>query len=371
MKGSMRDKRPSPPPDTGPPKLTQWAWLTRAMRPIEGSALWTSYLPTEPGRRRPAPASYLPAYTTRRAEGVNWGKLTDFLGTRLNNEGCRKAQVLVILSDNRPPNTIQHWEYTSRILVERSKFVNSEQLYFIWIPATQEAGLDGRHFTWTIAAVAKALTCNPGLDGKHLLFLDHDVTMLTLFDIDELVLESRQAYASSINAISAKGNCYPGLLTFSEENLNHNGGILLFPAKQQSLTLRNEPGILRGHRWVTNLVDKTKKFLLNKPEPRAFWGNVKNKIDLGRDTTLCLMGECLHQQQLLKGLPMHGSMAMEREDLAIAWDFLGEAITDTYFPLVGRHMGGSQGPEFAFDKRARMDFAHQNTRDNFSPYMQM
>ena len=215
MKGSSRESHPSHHPDMGLPKETEWAWLTKHMYLNRGSVLWTSYLPTMPGRRRPAPAAYRPAYTARRAEGVNWGKLTDFLSLQLNNEGCRQAQVLVILSDNRSPDTIQHWEYTSRILVERSKFVNSEQLYFIWIPATQEAGLDGRHFTWTIAAVAKALTCNPGLDGKRLLFLDHDVTMLTLFDINELVLESRQAYASSINAISAKGNCHPGLLTFS------------------------------------------------------------------------------------------------------------------------------------------------------------
>ena len=165
------------------------------MNTVGGSALWTSYLPVRPSRRRAKPATFLPALTARRAEGIQWKNLIDFLGTQLDNEGCRKADVLVILSDNRQPDAIQHWEYTSRFLVERSKFVKTEQSYFVWVPATHGTGLDGRHYSWTIASVAKALTCNPGLDYKHLLFLDHDATMLTLFDLKELISESIQAYA--------------------------------------------------------------------------------------------------------------------------------------------------------------------------------
>ena len=140
MEGSSREKRPMPPHHMAPPVPPPWPWLRQAMSTVGGAALWTSYLPMQPNRRRATPATFLPAYYTRRAEGVEWKKLTDFLGTQLNNDGCRKAQVLVILSDNRPPSAIQHWEYTSRILVERSKFVKTEQFYFIWIPATQEAG---------------------------------------------------------------------------------------------------------------------------------------------------------------------------------------------------------------------------------------
>ena len=111
MKVSSRENRPSHHPDMGLPKETQWAWLTKLMYGNVGSALWASYLPTRPGRRRPTPAAYRPAITPRRAKGVNWGKLTDILSLHLNNEGRRQAQVLVILSDNRSPDTIQHWEF--------------------------------------------------------------------------------------------------------------------------------------------------------------------------------------------------------------------------------------------------------------------
>ena len=297
MEGSSREKRPMPSPHLGPP-LPPWQWLRQSMNTVGGSALWTSYFPMRPNRRRTKPATFIPAFTARRAEGVQWKKLIDFLGTQLDNDGCRKADVLVIFSDNRRPDAIQHWEYTSRILVERSKFVKTEQFYFIWVPATQEAGLDGRHYSWTIAAVAKALTCNPGLDDKHLLFLDHDVTLLTLFDINELVLESIQAYAGALNAIHAKGKCYPGILTVSEENLNHNGGILIFPAKQHSTTRSESQNILLGNEWVCNVINKTTTFLRNKPENlRDYWNARKTEIDLGKETALGMMRECLHQQQ--------------------------------------------------------------------------
>ena len=50
--------------------------------------------------------------------------------------------------------------------------------------------------------------------------------------MDELVKESIQAHAGALNAIHAETEFYPGILTVSEENLNHNGGIIIFPAKR-------------------------------------------------------------------------------------------------------------------------------------------
>ena len=196
--------------------------------------------------------------------------------------------------------------------------------------------------------------------------------MLTLFDINELISESIQAYACALNAIHAKGNFYPGILTVSEENLNHNGGIIIFPAKQQTNPRGETLKLLLGNQWLCSVINKTKVFLRNKPESmRNYWNDWRIKTDLGKDAALGMMGECLHQQQLLRGLPIHGSMAKGREDLAIAWDLLGEFVTDTYFPLTEDMVERPGGTVLSYDKRARMDFAHKDTQLHFSHYMQI
>ena len=59
-------------------------------------------------------------------------------------------------------------------------------------------------------------------------------------------------------------------------------------------------------------------------------------------------------------------MANEREDFAIAWDTMGEIICDTYFPKTLQDSG-----RLGFDKRARMDFAHDATKNQCTRYMQM
>ncbi len=349
-----------------------WKWIAGRMSKVPGVPLWADYLPVRPQTSRTPPHPFVPEDTARRADGIDWRKLVDFLGTQISSKGCQNAQVLVILSDNRKPEEIHHWEFTSRLLVERSKFSNMEQFYFIWVPVNPETGLDGRHYTWTIAAIAKALMCNPGLDSKHILFLDHDAAMLTLFDIRELIEESKQAYACSLNASHAKDKFYPGILTVSEENLNHNGGIIIFPGKVRTSQSENRQQVLQGDQWLQEITDKTDKFLRNKPvDMTIFWNRIKNDADIDPDTALGLLGECLHHQQIFTGLPIHGSMANGREDFAIAWDCLGEVIADTYFPKHWADTAHAGCQSLCYDKRARMDLAHKDTQDSCTRYMQM
>mgnify|MGYP000305708204 CR=1 FL=1 len=347
-------------------------WLSGSMREVHSSALWAEYVPTTATTRKRVPHQVPPADDeVWRAEGIDWTKLVNFLSTQINSVGCDKGQVLVILSDNRDPAKIHHWEFTSRLLVERSKFRNTEQFYFVWVPVNRDTGLDGRHYTWTIAAIAKALTCNPGLDHKHILFMDHDAAMLTLFEIRELIEESQQAYACSLNASHEKNKFYPGILTVSEENLNHNGGIVIFPAKLRKPGSEGRQPVLHGERWLQEIKNRTTDFLCNKTADMVkFWNDIRTETKIDSDTALGLLGECLHQQRLFTKLPIHGSMAKEREDFAIAWDFLGESITDTFFPM-SRGTPHHRFRNWGYTKRARMEFAHKDTQDNCTQYMRM
>ena len=188
--------------------MLAWDGISGAMSMSNGGPLWTAYLPTAPVKQRADTVEFCPDYTAREAKGIDWGALIRLLEPQVKTEACQNAQVVVILSDNRTPENIPHWEYTSRIMVERSKNMKKERFYFMWIPADQTTGLNERQYIWTIAAVAKALTCNPLLDAKHLLFMDHDATMLTLVEMSELIQESIQAYAAAINAIQAEAENY-------------------------------------------------------------------------------------------------------------------------------------------------------------------
>ena len=146
-----------------------WQWLSNAMRTIRACALWTAYPPKPQAERRNKTIPFIPATLGQKAPGIQWDVLTQFLYTQIHSKECQNAEVLVILSDSRAPKDIPHWEFTSRILAERSGFVKMEKFFLIWVPANETTGLAGRHYSWTISAVAAALACNPGLDNKHLL----------------------------------------------------------------------------------------------------------------------------------------------------------------------------------------------------------
>ena len=105
--------------------------------------------------------------------------------------------------------------------------------------------------------------------------------MLALLEMDELVKESIQAYAGALNAIHAERAFYPGILTVSEENLNHNGGIIIFPAKRNLVRQEANMQFLFGKQWLLAIHQKTKTFLHNKPHSISqYWGEWRDRAGL-------------------------------------------------------------------------------------------
>ena len=88
---------------------TAWEWLSTAMAAVKGWPLWAAYLPKRPVRKRTGVVDFVPAPVVERATGIEWDRLINFLELQVNTEECHRAQVVVILSDNRQPENIPHW----------------------------------------------------------------------------------------------------------------------------------------------------------------------------------------------------------------------------------------------------------------------
>ena len=90
----------------------------------------------------------------------------------------RTASTLVITSDSRSLQDIEHWRHTSRWLVERTKYRGPDKDH--WHALLVPSNLFDAHFVWTAVYVLKALV--PFLMSTDFVLFDRDAAFTALFE---------------------------------------------------------------------------------------------------------------------------------------------------------------------------------------------
>ena len=151
-----------------------------------------------------------------RAYFVRWA-----LEQVLTNKELATAKTILVLSDTNALESIEHWEHTSRVLLDRVQWVgpHQEDWFLLFLPIPPKIS----HFVWAGVYALQALAML--LPDTNLYMWDHDATPSCLWETPELL-----AFAKNTQLPYRFDPAHYGMIAISESNSHINAGIVGFPA---------------------------------------------------------------------------------------------------------------------------------------------
>ncbi len=148
-------------------------------RAMESNYSWMDIEALKNSRPRPIPS-------TERLSGIiHYPQFLNYLWNEvINHDAYRKANTVIVITDNRNLNGLTHWPHVARMLHERLQVKHQQDWTAVFVPLNQQTGLDQVHYTWGAVYVMEALIA--ASPNKSFIMMDHDAAFTALYELDML-----------------------------------------------------------------------------------------------------------------------------------------------------------------------------------------